>query len=126
MTLRIPTCLRLAITLVVVGAFWLFGTGKVEAGCGDHGYVVQRANGEVVVVTPSNSQCPCKGPKCQKPEVPPTPFVPVTTLSVLVDDAWQQAFQPGNRVDSGMIVWPVHLQPVHDGNPADILHPPRA
>ena len=126
MTSRIPNCLRSAIALVVVGAFWLFGTGKVEAGCGDHGYVVQRANGEVVVVTPSNSQCPCKGPKCQKPEVPPTPFVPVTTLSVLVDDAWQQAFQCNSKRNSSAIIWPIQTHPVFDGNRADILHPPRA
>ena len=50
MPLARPSLVKVCTACAVALAFWLAASGNARAGCGDHGYVVQRANGEVVVV----------------------------------------------------------------------------
>lgn len=117
--------LRTVATLAVVLFAWM-GVGEdARAGCGDHGYVVQRAGGEVVVVTPSNPRCPCKGLSCQKQEVPAAPFVPPAS-TVSFQDAWKQLAD--DVEGSGLIVpvWPGQVPAALAGFRGDIFQPPRA
>lgn len=121
----LPTGRSFGATLVVILGCWLFGGQTVQAGCGDHGYIVQRDKGDVVVVTPSNPKCPCKGPKCQKQETPSGPMVPVAPVPVPVDEAWNI----NQATDHSLL--PIKLE-YHSpqsnplsGYPDDILQPPR-
>jgi hypothetical protein len=89
MSLVRPSLIKVTTVCVVLFAFWLGGAGKAEAGCGDHGYVVQRANGDVVVVTPSQPTCPCKGPQCRQSDNPPSAPVSPAQSPTSGDDAWR-------------------------------------
>ena len=103
----------------------LMGGSSAQAGCGDHGYVVQRDNGEVVVVTPSNPGCPCKGPSCQKREVPPAPMTPPAPTFV-VHDACQQLGWTMGGLNLVELVFPCRVIDFCPGYPSGIFQPPRA
>ncbi|MFM8933343.1 MAG: hypothetical protein ACKOS8_15870 [Gemmataceae bacterium] len=87
MSLASPSLVKMCTACAVMIAFWLSGTGNARAGCGDHGYVVERANGEVMVVTPSHPACPCQGPQCKSSKPPLTPISQVEG-STFAENAW--------------------------------------
>ncbi|MFM8932092.1 MAG: hypothetical protein ACKOS8_09480 [Gemmataceae bacterium] len=103
----------------------LMGGSSVQAGCGDHGYVVQRDNGEVVVVTPSNPGCPCKGPSCQKREVPPAPMTPPAPTRVVQDAIQQLGWAMGGLHLVDLLLPPRAIE-FGCGYPSGVFQPPRA
>lgn len=124
MPLARPSLVKVCTACAVALAFWLAASGNARAGCGDHGYVVQRANGEVVVVTPSVPNCPCQGPQCKSSKPPLTPISQVEA-PVPAENAWA-----GNAVPvvagACLLVIPPSLEDESlAGYSAEILQPPR-
>lgn len=117
--------LKSAATLAVMLAFWLAAGEKAQAGCGDHGYVVQRDNGQLLVVTPSNSGCPCKGPACKKQSKPQIPFTP-SVSTITAPDAWYQVSASANCKGLISVLWPSSFSLPVTGFAYSIFHPPRA
>jgi hypothetical protein len=117
--------LKSAATLAMMLVFWLAAGEKAQAGCGDHGYVVQRDNGKLLVVTPSNSGCPCKGPACKKQSKTQIPFTPSVSI-IIVPDAWQQVAAPANCNGLIALLWPPSFSLPVTGFAYSIFHPPRA
>ena len=124
MPLASSSLVRFGTACAVVIAFWVFGTGNARAGCGDHGYVVQRANGEVVVVTPSHPVCPCRGPQCKQSEPPRSPINQVKTQAP-TEQAWSgEPFAPPIG-PCGQPASPPSVGRTLAGHFSEILQPPR-
>ncbi len=117
------TC-KLIATFAVVAA-WVFAPGQVRAGCADHGYMVHRANGEVVVVTPSSPLCPCKGPSCHQHPLPASPLTPAAPPAP-AQEAWLQQTAIAAFSMQPVFFQPALASPALSGHPRAILHPPRA
>ena len=127
MALVHPSMLKVAIAMAVGITFWLAGAESAQAGCGEHGYVVQRANGDLVVVTPSQPSClPCKGkgPQCKQSEAPASPAAPGATPPP-GDDAWRGEAFCGVPASCGVGILFLDLGSCISGLAGEIFHPPR-
>lgn len=124
MPLASSSLVKVCTACAVALAFWLISSGKARAGCGDHGYVVQRANGEVVVVTPSLPACPCQGPQCKSSKPPLTPISQLEPVTP-VENAWAGNADPVAAVICLLVIAPSLKGKSMAGFRAEILQPPR-